>query len=162
MKKVMMGVIGVLSFISIIALPYVASADHNAINAKVFEPTILQGPILLCVGAQSGNTGKANFPVCSNLCDLVAQIANVIYFTIGVVIWIVTPILIMVGGMMIMVGRGNPESVGRGRKTITGAIIGVLIMLCAWLIVFTFVSAFGQLGKYVGGFGGNGGQVECM
>jgi hypothetical protein len=62
---------------------------------------------------------------------------------------------------MIMLGGASPEMVGRGKKTITGAVWGIVIVLCAWLIVFTFVSAFGGLSKYVGGFGGNNGQIEC-
>lgn len=62
---------------------------------------------------------------------------------------------------MIMLGGANPEMVGRGKKTITGAIWGICIVLLAWLIVFTFVGALGGLSKYVGGFGGNGGSVEC-
>lgn len=142
-----------------VAMPSLAFAAHNSINSQVFNPTILAGPILLCTGAPSSGGAISN--TCNNLCDLVAQIAQVIYYMIAVVIWIIAPILIAVGGIMIMLGGTSPEMVGRGKKTITGAIWGIVIVLVAWVVVFTFVSAFGSLGKYVGGFGGNGGQVEC-
>ena len=150
-----------LIFLIAIAAPYLAFADHNPIKTNVFDPTILGGPLLVCVGAD-GLGGTAIPKNCENLCDLVAQIANVLYFMIGVVIWIIVPILVAIGGIMIMIGGANPEMVGRGKKTITGAVIGLVIILCAWLIVFTFVSAFGNLGKYVGGFGGSSGQAACQ
>jgi hypothetical protein len=145
------------------ALPSAVFAANAGINSKVFLPTILNGPLLICVGAPNGSNAAAGAvsSVCSNLCDLVAQIANIIYYAIGVVIWIITPILVAVGGIMIMLGGTNPEMVSRGKKTITGAVWGIVIVLLAWLIVFTFVAAMGNLSKYVGGFGGSSGKAAC-
>ena len=161
MKKLLIACLAILSVAPLIAAPYVAFADHNNINSNVFVPTILAGPLTVCVGAQNVNTGGSNFPVCNNLCDLVAQVANVIYFFIAAVIWVIAPVLITVGGIMIMLHGASPEMVGRGKKTITGAVIGIVIVLCAWLIVFVFVGAMGNLGHYVGGFGGSNGQAAC-
>jgi len=152
-----------LAFISLailiipIAMPSLAFAAHNSLQTNVFKPTILAGPLLLCTGVPSNGGAISN--TCQNLCDLVAQIAQVIYYMIAVVIWIVTPILIAVGGIMIMLGGANPGMIETGKKTITGAVWGIIIVLCAWLIVFTFVSAFGGLSKYVGGF--PGGPAAC-
>jgi Type IV secretion system pilin len=136
--------------LALVAMPYFVFATSNPINSNVFNPTILAGPLVICTGVAS-SAGGASFPACNNLCDLVAQIANVIYFFIAVVIWIIAPILIAVGGIMIMLAGPNPEMLGRGKKTITGAIWGIVIVLLAWLIIFTFVSILGIKG--VGGFG---------
>lgn len=134
------------------AAPFIAFADHAPINSQVFFPTILNGPLLVCVGSTNNNNGTGStLPPCNNLCDLVAQIANIIYFIIGVVIWIITPILIAVAGIMYMLGGPNPEMVGRAKKTITGAVWGVVIVLCAWLLVSTFVTFLNIKG--IGGFG---------
>lgn len=151
-----------LAALAPIAAPYVALAATAPLNLQtnVFKPTILAGPLTLCVGSSAANTsGGANLPTCNNLCDLVAQIAQIIYYMIAVVIWVVTPILVTVGGLMILLGGASPEMVGRGKKTITGAVWGVVIVLVAWVIVYTFISAFGNLGKFVGGFGGSG---QCL
>lgn len=152
--------------LALVAMPYFVFANHNNINSNVFVPTILGGPLIVCTGYPSGGTANNlteaagnSFPTCNNLCDLVAQIANVIYFAIAVVIWVITPILIAVGGIMIMLAGASPEMIGRGKKTITGAVWGVVIVLLAWLLVFTFVSAFGNLSKYIGGF--PGGPAAC-
>lgn len=145
------------------ALPSAVFAANAGVKSNVFLPTILNGPLLICVGAPNGqNTAPgAVSSVCSNLCDLVAQIANIIYYAIGVVIWIITPILVAVGGIMIMLGGANPEMVSRGKKTITGAVWGIAIVLLAWLIVYVFVGAMGNLSKYIGGFGGPNGKAAC-
>lgn len=161
-QKILTVSFGIISLITILvsfALPSMAFAVSNAIKSNVFDPTILAGPLTVCVGASSVNTNGTTLPVCSNVCDLVAQIANIIYYAIAVVIWIITPILIAVGGIMIMLGGANPEMLGRGKKTITGTVWGVVIVLIAWLIVYTFISAFGKLGSYVGFF--PGGQSTC-
>jgi hypothetical protein len=161
MKKTAIAAIAFI--VALTAAPVVAFADHYPISSNVFNPLILNGPLLLCSGAGGGDTGggAVDYPACSNLCDLVAQIANVIYYAIAVVIWIITPILVAVGGIMIMLGGANPEMVGRGKKTITGAVWGIAIVLLAWLIIFTFVGAMGNLSKYVGGFGGSNGKAAC-
>src|ERR1700733_13887411 len=78
-----------------IAMPSVVFAATSAIKTNVFDPTILAGPLIVCVGTPSQTTQL--LPVCQNLCDLVAQIAQIIYYAIAVVLWIVAPILIAVG-----------------------------------------------------------------
>ncbi len=159
--NIALAIISLVLILVPVATPAAVFAASNPIKSNVFLPTILAGPLIVCVGASASNTGSNSLPVCSNLCDLVAQIANIIYFTIAVVIWIIAPILIAVGGIMIMLGGANPGMIETGKKTITGAVWGIVIVLCAWLIVFTFVSAFGNLGQYIGGFGGTNGQAAC-
>ncbi len=161
MKKTAIAILALIILSA--ALPSAVFAANAGVNSKVFLPTILNGPLLICVGAVNGPNAAAGAvsQTCSNLCDLVAQIANIIYYMIGVVIWIITPILVAVGGIMIMLGGTNPEMISRGKKTITGAVWGIVIVLLAWLIIFTFVSAFGKLGSYVGGFGGPNGKAAC-
>ena len=83
-----------------IALPYVVLAKTAPINSNVWNPTILSGPLLICTGVPANGGPITN--TCNNLCDLVAQIAQVIYFAIAVVIWIVTPITITIAGIRLM------------------------------------------------------------
>jgi heme/copper-type cytochrome/quinol oxidase subunit 2 len=109
-------------------------------------------------GTPAGNYNGAAFPAippCQDLCDLVAQIIQILYFMIGVGIWILIPVLFAWGGVMIMIARGNPTKASEARKILTGAVWGVVIMLCAWVIVSTFVTFFKLTG--IGGFdkGGN-------
>lgn len=145
--------------IAAIVLPYlvfVASAAPRPINSNVWNPTILKGPLVTCWGPpitfDSSGREIANTNACLNLCDLVGTSANVIYFGIGVIIWIVAPILIAWGGLKFMLSRGDPGGTSEARKMMLGVVIGILIVLCAYIIVLTFVRVVNITG--VGGFGG--------
>ncbi|MGC9598851.1 MAG: hypothetical protein ABSE18_00485 [Minisyncoccia bacterium] len=138
-----MKLVGALALFAIMA-PYLAFA---AINSNVWSPAILKGPLVTCTGAGGGGTSS-----CSNLCDLVSTAANVIYFGIGVVIWIIAPIMIAWSGIRLLISRGSPEKTSEARKMITSVVIGLLIVLCAYIIVYTFVHVLGIIG--IGGFGG--------
>lgn len=158
MKKFFQIVPLVLILVSSLAVPVLASAqappqaaNTAIINNNVWDINILKGPLVTCVGATGTNLPEKN--TCSSLCDLIGQIAHIIYFMIAVVIWILTPIFVAVAGITFMMSRGNPERASQARKMITGLVIGLAITLCAYIIVYTFVSVFG-LSQYIGGFGG--------
>jgi hypothetical protein len=138
--------------LSTLAIPAVALADSKQINSNVWNVTILQGPLVTCVGATTQTGNPSNLPVCSNLCDLIGTVANVVYWGIGVVIWIILPIMFLWSGILFMISAGSQEKVGKARKMLTAAVIGALIVLCAYLLVYTFVNIL-QIQNYVGGFG---------
>lgn len=117
-------------------------------KSNVWSIDILKGPLVSCVGATT-----STLPIqqtCQSVCDLVCTSANVVYFGIGVVIWIALPIMFAWGGLLLILSRGNTEGTGKAKKMLTGTVIGLLIVLCAYLIVYTFVKVIGISG--VGGF----------
>lgn len=85
------------------------------------------GPIVTC--------GKGG---CASLCDLFATAQRFIYLLMTLTLFVIGPILIVAGGIMIMISGGTPERFGTGRKMITGAIVGILISLGAFVIINTF------------------------
>ena len=66
-------------------------------------------------------------------------------------LFIIAPILFIIGGIMMIISSGNPEKIGTARKTMIGAVVGVVIVLCAYLIVNTVISVFHISG--IAGFG---------
>ena len=127
-------------------LPSTLVAFASSTN-NVWDLRILGGPLVVCTGMG----GPGGLPPCANLCDLVAQFIHIIYFVIAVFIWIVTPVMFAWGGLRFMMSRGSSEKVSGARKMLAGSAIGLLIVLAAYLIVSTFVTALGIMG--VGGFG---------
>lgn len=130
------------------------------INSNVWNPVILKGPLVTCSGAPviydaANPQGRPNNEACYSLCDLVATAANVIYFGIGVVIWIIAPIFVLWAGILLLTSTGNPAKASEAKKMITGIVIGLVIVLCAYLLVYTFVNILGITGVF--GFGGQ----EC-
>lgn len=138
---------------SSIALPLVASA-YTTPN---LWPTGYwgQGGLISCQGSflnapsVNGNTPP---PTCTNLCDLINTFINIVYFLISIAIFIIAPISLVVGGIMIMFAGANPGMLEQGKKVLTGAVIGLAIVLCSYLIVATVLKVLGVTD--VGGFGG--------
>lgn len=127
-------------------LPLVASAMTANTTNNVWDPTILKGPLVICTG--DGTGGFA----CQGLCDLIAQVAHVIYFFIAVVIWIITPIMVAWSGISLIMSTGNPEAMKTAKDRTTGVVLGLVIVLCAYLVISIFVRVLGISG--IGGFGG--------
>lgn len=132
--------------LSVIALPVVAQAQ----TAPNIWPAGYWGPILSCTGDYTGTT---NATPCVNLCNLVQTIINILYFGISIAIFIVAPILFIVGAIMIMLAGASPELLSRGKKTLTGTFIGLILVLSSYLIVSTIVTVLHI--SNVGGFSSN-------
>ncbi len=144
--------------VALAILPTFAFAAHIDLNTNVWTPNILKGPLSVCTGNYlnpGASSGRYASAPCQNLCDFVAQIIQVLYFIIGVGIWVLIPVMFLYSGITIMLARGNPAKVSDARKALTGTVVGVVIMLSAWIIVSTFVGFFKLTG--IGGFnqGGN-------
>ena len=149
MKRTTLSIIA----LAILLVPFVASACSLP---DVWNPgTLLNGPLVTCgapkIMDSNGNL-VYNSHACANLCDLVCTAANVIYFGIAFVIWIIAPLMIVVGGIMYMLGGANPGLLETAKKALWGAVIGVVIVLCAYILISVFIQ-FLQISK-IGGFNG--------
>ncbi|OGY99727.1 MAG: hypothetical protein A2945_01870 [Candidatus Liptonbacteria bacterium RIFCSPLOWO2_01_FULL_52_25] len=98
---------------------------------------------------------KLGVPWCNALgfCGIVQVLLNVVSFGISIAFFVLMPIFLVWGGIIILTSGGNPGKLGEGKKILTGTLVGVLITLGGYLIVKMFVD-FLDIGK-IGGFGGN-------
>ncbi len=142
-------------------LPIAASADtFNPGNTNIWDLNIVRGPLVLCHGNTVilGSVDKFGVPTisaekdtCRDICNLIETIVHLIYFGMGVILWIVAPILFGVGGFMLLIAGASPEMITKGKKTLSGTVIGVIILISSWLILNTFIYFVGITG--IGGFG---------
>jgi hypothetical protein len=115
--------------------------------------------LVSCTGQYNSSLfqGGTQLPVsnpCTSLCDLLHTFVNIVYFVVTLALFVFTPILFAWGGIMILVSGGNPGRRDSAKKILTGTLIGLLIVLFAFLIVKEFVHFFG-LGGLIPGFDGN-------
>jgi len=103
--------------------------------------------LVSCGGA--GNGGTDNKP-CQDVNDLIQTALNVIAFGMTLALFVAAPILIAWGGLMILISGGSPDKIGSGKKILTGTVIGIVIILCSYLAIYTLVSILGITG--IGGF----------
>lgn len=116
----------VVATLTLLVLPTLASAAFPI----PYWPSESQ-PIITCGGTDC------------NLCELINTSQNVISFAMTLLIAVFAPIMLVYGGVMIMISRGSPEAFEKGKKAFTGAIIGIVIGLGAFLIINEFVNLLG-------------------
>ncbi|HEY4498356.1 MAG TPA: pilin [Candidatus Paceibacterota bacterium] len=73
--------------------------------------------------------------------DLLQLGANIFNFLIDAA-FILAVLFIMIGGAMMLVSGGSPNLLARGKKTITTAVVGLVIVLVAWVLVNTLITSF--------------------
>ncbi len=144
----------VFAVVSLVALPVIALASTGGTyTTPSLWPTGYWGPLVSCTGnyLASGATYNPGQGACTSLCDLINTGINIVYFAMSVAIFIIAPILFIVGGILMMISGANPEMLSKGRKTLTDTVIGVVIVLCSYLIVNTIITTLQING--IGGFG---------
>ena len=137
----------IVSCLSLIAcfLPYISFA----VQMESIWPTGYWGGPNGLVGCSGIN---CNVGPTGGFCGIVQVVLNVISFGISIAFFILMPIFLVWGGMVILTSQGNPGKLGEGKKILTGAVVGALLTLGGYLIVNTFVTFLGI--KFIGGFTG--------
>ncbi|MEK7634673.1 MAG: pilin [Patescibacteria group bacterium] len=94
-------------------------------------------------------TQAAGLVSCSGVnctfCDLLKTSSNVFDFAVKIVMSLVV-IMIIYGGFVIMTAGDSVDKVAQGRKIIQSSIIGVVIVLGAWLIISQVLAAIAKPG----------------
>ncbi len=88
-------------------------------------------------------------------CDIVILGQNLLTWFIGIMASIIT-LMFAWGGMQMVMSAGNTGAVSAGREKMTNAVIGLVIILGAWLIVDTVLKVV------MGGNIGVWNEVECV
>ena len=142
--------------LGMVLMPLAASAATTV--TPVTAPDIWSMPpgywgtnpsLLSCTGNYPiGGTasGASSAPNCTDLGQLLQTFVNVIYLAMSISLFIIAPILFLVGAIMIMMAGANPNMLTKGKQTLVGVVVGVIIVLCAYLIVNTVISIFGITG----------------
>ena len=71
----------------------------------------------------SGNCGDPS----SAIGGVAGKIANTLFIILGVV----SVLVIIYGGFIMMTSAGDPGKVAKGKKAVLGAVIGLIISICA-------------------------------
>jgi hypothetical protein len=135
MKKIL-----AIAFLGLYILPAMASA-------AALSP--YWGPLTSCVGAVDpahpalGADGRP-LEACKSFCDLLATGQNFIKFGMTIALYILAPILFIWGGVVFMTSRGSESQLSEAKKMLTSTIVGVAVVLSAFLIVNTFFYFFAK------------------
>jgi hypothetical protein len=103
----------------------------NAINMPPIWPTGYWGPFVGCNGIDCNAQG---------FCGIVQVFLNIISFGISLAFFVLMPIFLTWGGVVILMSQGNPGKMSEGKKILTGTLVGALIALGGYLILQTLGS----------------------
>ncbi len=78
-------------------------------------------------------------PPCESLCDIFEALQRILYFALTILMYVLVPVMVFIGGFLMLISGGNPSQRATGTKTITSAVIGLAIAFGAFLIVNTFL-----------------------
>ena len=143
MRRLALGFLAAFAFMLFVCLlPAAAPVVPLAHAASRVWPTGYWGPLLSCTGNYNNvvpTTAITN--TCNNLCDLLATAQNVVDFGITIVIFVGAPAMITFGGIMLLIAgsAGGDENRKLAKDIIVSAVIGVAIVLAAYVILSTFL-----------------------
>lgn len=113
-------------------MPKRKNTKNAAAAIMVFTIPIIA---LAQVSSPSDNIGGSVGLGTANLKTVIVNVISLALSFVG----LVSVVMIILGGFQWMVSAGNEERIARAKKTISGAIVGIIIVLLAWAIV-TFVA----------------------
>lgn len=89
-------------------------------------------------GEFSGSTGSL-FMGARDIPELIAAIIRILLMIGGAI----AVLFVIIGGYQYLTSGGNEEAAEKGRKTVTNALIGVVVVVLSWVIVNVVVNTVG-------------------
>jgi Type IV secretion system pilin len=127
--------------------------------------------VFLPVDTALAQQATSSFVTCSgtncSACNLVEMVNAIIVWLFGI-IFLIFATLMVVAGFGLVTSGGNQAALSAAKSKFTNAIIGLLIVMAAWLLVDTvmrqLVKGDGNLGETGAGFKGFGpwSEVQCL
>lgn len=99
---------------------------------------LLALPVVAFAQLDSSQPSGANFFTnlfgCGESSGVLCILQNVLLFILAIA-FIVAVIFLVVGGFRYIVSQGNEEAIEKAKGTITNAIIGIVVIVLAWIIL---------------------------
>ncbi len=96
---------------------------------SLFFPLVASAGLVPCSG-----------PDCT-FCDLLTLVINIVHFAIYDVLLPLAGLLILIGGIMMMLAGVNENYYKKGKEILKNTVIGLVIVLCSWVLVNVLIGA---------------------
>ncbi|MBU1877239.1 hypothetical protein KKA72_02790, partial [Patescibacteria group bacterium] len=102
--------------------------------------------------------GTTGTPTCQ-FCHIFVLLNNIITYTLTCLTPIAGVLMIVIGGFILLTAGNNRKRFEEAKKIITATVIGIVIILTAWLLLNTFLTAIG-VANWTGL--GSWWRIECV
>ena len=80
------------------------------------------------------------FTACDNVNAKVACLVTNVLQILLAIVFFVAVVFLVIGGFRYIISQGNEEGVEKAKGTLTNSIIGIVVVLLAWIIMRVIVS----------------------
>ena len=133
MKQKLINAIKFIAVSAIFAVPTLALAQNQVQSG-------------LQMGGLQGLFGYGGLNSSQSLPELIANVIRLMLLFAGAI----AVVFVIIGGYQYLTSAGNEETAEKGRKTLTNAIIGVVIIILAYVIINVIVNLVSSSNGYGG------------
>ncbi len=83
-------------------------------------------------------------------CHIFIMIKGIVDFALLQLVPVIAVLLLTIGGVMYIVARGNPSQITQAKSILTSVVVGLVIILSAWLIVNSIFTFTGLMNPHPG------------
>lgn len=142
MQKNIILAITLLTLALVLFSPLSASAERPSIF-NIWSGTEQTNP----AGFSSAGTGTCNVVGYCTFCHSIVVVRNIINILVKFSVALAVAFLVW-GALKIVISAGRPQVIQEGRKAITSAVVGLIIVLGAWVIINTLLSFIVGAGNF--------------
>lgn len=151
MKKSLAKFLLSVASIALFSLVLPTALPVNSAQAACETGYEAQGP--LCVPKTGITGGFASEKTVGGFMLRLVQVLLVLSAVVAI-------LFIIIGGFRYMTSSGNQEAADKGKKQITNAVIGLVVIILSYTIVSVLINTI-ITGKVIGTGGGGGGNTVC-
>jgi hypothetical protein len=94
-------------------------------------------------GTDENDDGEISGGEMCQFSDIFILVNNILVYVMTCLAPIVSAIMLIFGGFYYMIAGVNPGKLEEGKKIITAAIVGLVIIFVAWILLNTFLTSMG-------------------
>lgn len=142
MQKFIRGILAMFLMVAmVVEMPDGASAATRCANNSFFGLKAWYA-YLDCEGTEIAQSNFESTKIATTVWTVVLTVLNDLFFVAG----ILAVVLIIVSGVQFITSAGDPGAAAKAKKTLTGAIVGLVIVLLAQVIVNTILAIMNGTG----------------
>lgn len=143
MRFFLYGAVFVFFALSFLAVALPADANHTC-NTPTTMP---ENGLIACYPQTEAPN---NHPCGCTVCHVFATLHRIVQFLTFQIALPLAVLLFVVAGFMLLISGANPQLRESGKKMLTTAVIGLLIVLLSWVIINTIINVLGGGPKPLG------------
>lgn len=156
-------VISVFALLLFVPNNFWTKADTNngsnggILYEKIECPEEQRGGLVPCGRNCDDPDTEINEQAPCTFCHFLVLFKRIVDFLTTVIAFPVLVLMIIIGGIMFLTSSGSEKQLNKAKEILKAAFIGVVIILCAWLVIDTVITVLTPIDSPIQGWN----EIEC-